>query len=122
MEKYSDVIKQAVNLSDTILEAILHTRKLIDECKNEQAIFMFEESMKGYAQLNTSIKPIALEIENNDLCTVLDNITDSAYNVVEFFGFKDFQKVIEILQFSLIPQFSQFQRIMTSSFEPLLLQ
>jgi len=118
MEKHVDVMKWSLELSDTIIKGFQHTQRLIRDGQFEQAITMFEESLKGYAQLEESVRPVLIDLEGTDIESQIERAQMKAHLIVHAFGNGDFSKVNEILQFTMIPLFKSLTKSMNQSFSP----
>ncbi|MEH7342630.1 hypothetical protein V7122_01895 [Bacillus sp. JJ1532] len=64
MEKYFEVMKKSLELSETILEVFHHIQKLFGEGKSEQTVFLFEDALVAYSTIVRTIEPIINEINN----------------------------------------------------------
>ncbi|MFB1082279.1 hypothetical protein [Jeotgalibacillus sp. JSM ZJ347] len=102
-ERFREVVVRTKELGKTVVEALDHTQRLINEGQFEQSVYMFEEAMKGYAQIELAIKPSAPA----ELIVHFDQIVKVANQVVAAFSDQAFEKVKEIMQLSMIPAFKR---------------
>jgi len=121
MEKYVDVMKRSIELSETVIEGFQHTQRLIRDTQFEQAVLMFEESLKGYAQLEESVRPVILKLQDDEIESQLEKVQKKAHLIVDAFGKEDFSKVNEILQFTMVPLFKSITKSMDQLFSRYLL-
>ena len=67
MEKPIEVIKQSLELSETILEGLQHIQKLLSEGKSEQSVFMFENVLEAYTAISETIESVINELNNESI-------------------------------------------------------
>ena len=116
MEKHVDVMKRSLELGKTVMEGFQHTQRLIRDGQFEQAIMMFEESLNGYAQLEESVRPVMVGLQDNEIEDQLEKVQQVAHLIVDAFRNGDFSKVNEVLQFTMIPRFKSFMRSIEQTF------
>ncbi|EWG11497.1 hypothetical protein [Cytobacillus firmus] len=58
MEKYIEVMKQCLEISETILEGLHHIQKLLSEGKFEQTIYLYEDVLLAYSTIENSVEPL----------------------------------------------------------------
>ncbi|MFA9558929.1 hypothetical protein ACERII_16585 [Evansella sp. AB-rgal1] len=116
MEKYIEVMKQSLELTETMLQGLQHIQKLIGEGKHEQTIITFEDVLSAYSTIENSIKPIKDKLEcEQQTSTNLNHILELVVNRYEE---KDYYKVQEVMQFTLIPQVKKWKEELENTFHP----
>ncbi len=118
VEKYVDVMKQSVELSDTLLEGLQHIQKLLGEGNAEQTIYMFEDVLLAYSTIEGSIEPIKEELKNEELTTSAIKLKQTLELVVSNYEAKDYNKVQEVIQFTLVPQVKKWKQQLQGAFQP----
>ena len=78
MEKYIEVMKQSLELSETILEGLQHIQKLLSEGKSEQTIFLFEDTLVAYETIVRTIEPAVNELNNESISAQQASIQPSS--------------------------------------------
>ena len=118
MEKHIEVMKKSLELSETILEGLQHIQKLLNEGKNEQSVFMFEDALEAYTAISTTIEPVINELNNESISAQQAAFSQAADLVVTAYEEKNYAKVQEILQFTLVPRFKKLKEQLEEAFKP----
>ncbi|OLO38106.1 hypothetical protein BTR23_11970 [Alkalihalophilus pseudofirmus] len=116
MEKYIDVMKKSLELSETILEGLEHVQKLLSEGNYEQSILLMEEVLVAYTTIERSIKPVNQEFDNETIGHLQNGLKKTIELVVNAYESKSYVKVNEIIQFSLLPQLNKFKHELEQNF------
>lgn len=120
MERYTEAMKQSIELSETILEGFMHIHRLIDEGQFEQATMLFGDALSGIASIQSAVKPVLESLENIETDDVIISVVKAAGTVVNLFEEKNYMKVQEVLQFTLVPQFNRLNEELRKLFTPFL--
>ncbi|KAF0825138.1 hypothetical protein V7200_17810 [Cytobacillus firmus] len=120
MEKYIEVMKKSQELAETVLEGLQHIQKLIGEGKHEQSILLFEDVLLAYSTIGRSIDSVIRELGNDTVSAQQADVSKAAELVVSAFEEKNYAKVQEVLQFTLIPQFKKLTAEFEKAFQPYL--
>lgn len=118
MEKHIEVMKKSLQLSGTMLAALQHIQKLLNEGKSEQAIFLFEDVLQGYATVERTISPVVKDLNNESIALKQVDFGQATELVVTAFEEKNYAKVQEVLQFTLIPGFKKLVGELEQAFNP----
>ncbi|WP_078429896.1 hypothetical protein [Alkalihalobacterium alkalinitrilicum] len=116
MEKYIDVMKKSLELSETILEGLEHIQKLLSEGNYEQSILLMEDVLVAYTTIGRSIEPVKHEFDNETIGHLQNGLKKTIELVVNAYESKSCVKVHEIIQFSLLPQFKKFKHELEQNF------
>lgn len=120
MEKYIEVMKKSQELAETVLEGLQHIQKLIGEGKHEQSILLFEDVLLAYSTIGRSIDSAIRKLGNDNVSVQQADVSKAAELVVSAFEEKNYAKVQEVLQFTLIPQFKKLKAELEQAFQPFL--
>ncbi|WP_066290399.1 hypothetical protein [Bacillus sp. FJAT-29937] len=118
MEKYIEVMKKSLELSETILEGLRYIQKLLSEGKSEQSVFMFEEVLQAYATIERNIEPVVNELNNESISAKQAEFSHTANLVVTAYEEKNYAKVKEIIQFTLVPRYKRLKEELELAFNP----
>lgn len=118
MENHIEIMKKALELSETILEGLQYIQKLLSEGKSEQSVFMFEDVLVGYTTIGRTIEPVVIELNNESISAKQAKFIDTANLVVTAYEVKNYAKVQEILQFTLVPRFKRLKEELEHAFHP----
>lgn len=121
MEKHIEVMKKSLDLSETILEGLQHIQKLLNAGKSEQSIFMFEDTLQAYATIGKTIGVAVKEIKNDSIPAKQAEFSKAVDLGVTAYENKNYSKVLEILQFTLIPRFKRLKKELEEAFNPYIL-
>lgn len=117
-ERFREVVFRTKELGETVVEALEHTQRLINEGQFEQSVYMFEEAMKGYAQIESAIKPSAPA----ELVVHFDQVLIVANQIVAAYSEQEFEKVKEMLQMSMIPAYKKLDQAIVDTYQDYLTQ
>lgn len=117
-ERFREVVVRTKELGETVVEALEHTQRLINEGQFEQSVYMFEEAMKGYAQIEAAIKPAAPA----ELVVHFDQVVKVANQIVAAYSEQAFEQVKEMLQMSMIPAFKKLDHAIVDTYKDYLTQ
>ncbi|MGJ9385227.1 hypothetical protein [Salipaludibacillus sp. CF4.18] len=121
MEKHLDVMKQSLQLSETVLEGLTHVQKQLNEKKYPEAMQLMDDVVGGFASIENSIGPVFEEMNDTELVEVhIGKVRESLERVVTSLEDHSYGTVQEILQFTLIPNVKKLKAEMETLFEPYL--
>jgi RNA binding exosome subunit len=120
MEKYIDVMKQSTELLKTALEGLQHIQTLLSEGKFEDSIFLFENTVQAFSTIENSLKGFPDDILTEDIQTITNNVRNAFEIVVSSYETKNYAKVQEVLQFTLIPRYKNWEHELEKTFNPYL--
>lgn len=118
MEKHIDVMKQSVELSETILEGLQHIQKLLGEGKFEETMSMFEDIVSAFSTMQQSLTPVTEKLENQEIDAKAIKVQAALELVVTAYEAKSHGKVQEIIQFTLTPQLKKWKEALEKTFQP----
>lgn len=118
MEKHIDVMKQSVELSETILEGLQHIQKLLGEGKFEETMSMFEDVVSAFSTMQQSLTPVTEKLENQEIDAKAIKVQADLELVVSAYEAKSHGKVQEIIQFTLTPQLKKWKEALEKTFQP----
>lgn len=118
MEKHIDVMKQSVELSETILEGLQHIQKLLGEGKFEETMSMFEDIVSAFSTMQQSLTLVTEKLENHQIDSTSNKVQDGLELVVSAYEAKSHGKVQEIIQFTLSPQVKKWKEELEKAFQP----
>lgn len=121
MDKYIEVIKKSIQLSDTILEGLEHITKLLNDGKHEQSVFLFEDVMEAYTSIRTATEPIVKKLKSETVREKQVDIENVIVQVVSEYEKNNYLKVQEIFQHELVPKYKTFKEELEKLFEPYLI-
>jgi uncharacterized protein (UPF0297 family) len=121
MEKDLDVMKQSIELSETVLEGLTHVQKKLNETKYPEAMQMMNDVVGGFASIENSVGPVFADMNDTELVKVhISKVAESLERVVTSLEDHSYGTVQEILQFMLIPNVKKLKAEMETLFEPYL--
>lgn len=118
MEKYIDVMKQAVELSGTMLEGLQHIQKLLGEGKFEETMYLFEDVISAFSTIDLSIVPVIEILDNHVINERSKKINRALEHVVSCYEVKSHIRVQEAMQFTLVPEVKKWKEELDKAFQP----
>lgn len=113
-------MKKSLELTETILEGLQNIQRLLNEGKHEQSVFMFEDVLQAFATIGGTIAPALKELNNESISLQQAEFSQAADLVVTGYEEKNYTKVQEILQFTIIPRFKKLKEELEQTFNPYL--
>jgi hypothetical protein len=104
MEQYNDLLKRTTVLLETMQVGLLYTLKRLNEGHFEDTIYLFGDTVQAFSVIEMSLNVIPKDILNKDLSELTVKVKNAIELIVSAYELKDFAKVKEVLQFSLIPR------------------
>ncbi|MBU9711756.1 hypothetical protein [Evansella tamaricis] len=120
MDKYIEVMKRTKELTDTMLEGLEHINELFKDGKYEETIQLFESVVVAYTTIQNSLEPIKEKLNNGDLESTTKNFNHILELVVDYYETKDYGRVQEVIQFTLLPHVKKWRGELETAFEPFL--
>ncbi|MGJ9385246.1 hypothetical protein [Salipaludibacillus sp. CF4.18] len=121
MEKHLDVMKQSIQLSETVLEGLTHVQKQLNETKYPEAMQLMDDVVGGFASIENSVGPVFADLNDTELVEAqIGKVRESLEGVVTSLEGHSYGTVQEILQFTLIPNVKKLKAEMETLFEPYL--
>jgi hypothetical protein len=121
MEKYINDMKQSTELLETILVGLEHIQKLLGEGKVDYSILLFEDTVQAFSMIETSVEGFPSETVLEELPLLTDNVRNAIQLIVSAYESKNYAKVQEVLQFSLLPKYKKWKNNLNKMFNSYLL-
>ncbi|WP_240374119.1 hypothetical protein [Bacillus piscicola] len=121
MEKYIDVMKQSVELSHTMIEGLQHMQTLFGQGKMEDTVFLFEDIVAAFSSVEEAVAPVAPDMPQSDLETKLQQVQRALEVTVTAYEKKQYGKVQEIIQFTVLPKCKELHQELETAFQPYIL-
>lgn len=118
MERYLDVMKKSLELSETTLEGLFYIQTLFDNGKREDTGYLFDDVLLACTTIERTISQIIHELDKEYILNILIEIIELIEIVFVTFGAKDYDKVQKFLNSTLIPSFSKLKEELESAFRP----
>ncbi|WP_339213811.1 hypothetical protein [Ornithinibacillus sp. FSL M8-0202] len=116
MDKHIDVMKQSLELQDTLMEGLKHIQIQINEGKYEDSILLFEEAVRAYSMIEKSLKGLPEGVLSDENIKLAEKVKVTIELVVSAYESYSYGKVQEILQFTLIPSFKKWKSELEKNF------
>ena len=121
MDHFTDVMKQSLNVLETMQEGLEHIPRQIQEKKIPDAVQLMDDMMVGYMSVKQSLQPVFEELEGTDIATQqLEKVSETLERVVTTFEGEAYGTVSEVLQFTLVPQVKKLHSALEELFKPYL--
>jgi len=116
MEKYISVMKQSIELLNTVQEGLEHVQALLKEGKFEESIPLFGDIVLGFSTTERTVVRLPEEILYEEVKTFTIKVRKALDLVVGTYETKDYYKMQEILQFTLLPRFKRWKDLLEEMF------
>jgi len=109
MEKYLDIIKRTIQLSETCLEGLEYTKEKLNEGQFEQTIPLMNDSVIAFLQMEKSLQPIFPTFNSNHNESLTHSLQDAFDHAVTAYELGQRGKVLEVFQFTLLPNYKKWK-------------
>jgi hypothetical protein len=103
MEKYIDVMKRTIELSESCVESLEHIKLRINEGAFEETIQSMDDLVNAVYQIEVSMQGYLREIPANRIEERTNQLRNSLEHVVSAYGQRESAKALEIIQFNVLP-------------------
>lgn len=121
MDKYLDVIRRTLQLSETILEGLTYIQANLDLGEFEKTKTMFTDVIEGIYQIQQSISAFLSELPANEIAALNGKLKNSLDGVVSAYEQKKAAQLKEKMEEELLPVFEQWQEELRRCLRPYLL-
>lgn len=122
MENYLEVMKQNLNVIETMVEGSTHVQKQLSERNYPEAVQLMEDVIIGFTAVERSTRPVLKNIENTvEAEKYFNNVRSNLDLVVTHLESHSYARLQEIFQFTLIPNVKKLQRELEQHFQPYVL-
>ncbi|SES30130.1 hypothetical protein SAMN05518684_11522 [Salipaludibacillus aurantiacus] len=123
MERHLEIMKQSLQLSETVVNGLIHTKTLLSEGKRPEAMQMLDDILVSYESVERSVTPVLAEMdmaEAEEVQGYFTNVQKGVNAVVTGLEAEKYEKVEEVLDSTLIPQFRKLNDDLKKAFQPYL--
>lgn len=121
MEKYMDVMKRTVELSESCLEALEYIRVRMNEGVFEETVRLMDDFVNGFYQIEKSIQVFISELPTNQLEATTNQLRSAMERVITAYEQGDIGKAVETMQFNLLPSCKKWKLEIETSLRPYVL-
>lgn len=118
MEKYINVMQQATELTETMVEGLKHIQKLLGTGKFEESVILLENVVASFASVEQSIVPVKAKLDNHAIEAKTERVKEALNLILDACEAMNYGKVQEMMQFTLIPQVQRWQKELAQAFNP----
>ncbi|UNC91723.1 hypothetical protein [Candidatus Contubernalis alkaliaceticus] len=109
MNDQIEVMKQIVELTDTMEEGLEHVKGQLDQRSPEKAIQLLFDTTNAFTHIEKAVQPILSEIPENNIQEKTDKLRSALSAMVGEYEGNSGLKGREILQFILEPAFKNWR-------------
>jgi hypothetical protein len=122
MEKYMDVMKRTVELSESCLGAINHIKVRLNEgAAFEDSIRLMDDLVNGFYQIEKSLQGFITKLPLNQIEGLTNRLRSAMEHTVSAYEQGESGKVLEIIQFNLLPSFKSWRAELDQVLSPYLI-
>lgn len=108
MEKL-DLTRRIIKLLETCLEGLEHAKSKMNEGDFENGIIMLHNMVDGYYQAELFLQPLIKDLPANQIPRLDEALRNSFDLVTSAYEQGDSAKAMELMQFSVVPNFKKWQ-------------
>lgn len=121
MEKYVDVMRQCVELCETMVEGLQHIQNHVNNGDVEEVIYLVDDVIVAFLTVEKSLLPLRDKVHLTDVEKSASQIKRGLEMTVQAYEGKEFEKMKEIFQFTLGPSLKKWKEHLENTFNPYLL-
>ncbi|RYG71675.1 hypothetical protein EU245_13265 [Lentibacillus lipolyticus] len=118
MEKYIDVMKETTVLLETVQEGLAHIQALLKQGKGEASITLFSNVVQAFSSMEQSVFQLPEELQPEEIMTRTEKVRHALDTTVEAYEAKEYVRVLEVMQFTLLPAFNRWNEALDQTFRP----
>ncbi|BAU26562.1 hypothetical protein DFP93_10856 [Aneurinibacillus soli] len=108
MEKYMDVMKQTVELSETMSEALEHIKIRVNEGNIESTIQLVDDTMIAFSTIVKSMQRFLYKLPPNQIEEHTDMLVKGFQVLTTAYEQGQSGKILEVLQFTILPAYKKW--------------
>jgi hypothetical protein len=120
IEKYLDVMKRMVELSETCLEGMEHIKLQLNEGRFEDSIRLMTDVVEAYHRMEKSLQDFLSQLSPNRIEELSNPLRRAFEYVVSAYEEGEGAKALEIIQFNLLPSYKKWKGELERSLNPYL--
>lgn len=109
MNKQIEVIKQIIELMNTMAEGISYGKGKLNQQSPKEAIIILVDTTNAFATIELALQPILPKLSANSIQEKMDRLWSALATLVSDYEENQGRKCQEILQFNLEPSFKNWQ-------------
>ncbi|MBS4025226.1 MAG: hypothetical protein KGZ96_06065 [Clostridia bacterium] len=121
MNQQIDVIKQILELMNTMAEGIAFVKGKLDQQSPEEAVNVLLDTTNAFATIELALQPILSKLPENSIQEKIDRLRSALATMVSEYEQNQGRKGQEILQFNLEPAFKNWQTELEQVLKPYIL-
>jgi RNA binding exosome subunit len=118
MDKYVEVMRHVIELSETVDGGLEHIKRRINEGYFEDTIQLFTDVVEAFSHIEKSIQPLLPHLPQNNLDSLTISLHESFEYAVSAYEKGEGGKVLEIIQFNLLPMYKKWQTVLEATLRP----
>ena len=119
-EKFYEVMQKAAELSETCLEGLEYIKTKLEEGQYEKTIPMLINVLNAFYTMEKSLSPIVEELQNENITKLSERLRDNFDFLITQYQMHDINKVADIIELRLLPNYKRWQKELYKSCKPYL--
>jgi hypothetical protein len=116
-----DVMKRTVELSESCLVAIDHIKARLNEGAFEDTIRLMDDLVNGFYQIERSLQGFISKLPLNQIEGLTNRVRSAMEHTISAYEQGDGGKVLEIIQFNLLPSLKSWKAELDQVLSPYLI-
>ncbi|ABR46962.1 hypothetical protein Amet_0737 [Alkaliphilus metalliredigens QYMF] len=119
-EQEIEVIKNTLELLETMEEGLMYIKGKLKELKTEETINVLLDLTNAFASIEGSLNSILPKLEDNSITVRMDKLKNALNVMIKEYENTKGQRAVEIMQFTLEPAFKNWKREVEETLRPTL--
>ncbi|MGP4040721.1 hypothetical protein ACTWP4_12630 [Gracilibacillus sp. D59] len=121
MENQIVVMKNIVELSETMVEGLQHLQSEVENGNLDETMYLFEDFIQAFASIENAMNSMDDELKGDITEVKMDNVKENIEHVVQGYEKNDQNLLLENMQHHLEPTLLEWKKQMEKQFHPYIL-
>lgn len=118
MDKYGEIFRRLLDLSDTVLEGLEHMEKQLAEIRYEESFVLLQDIVTGIDSIEKSLQPFVNDLSPNKLVIYIIEMEKEINELVSCYENYDIVKIKDGVTSKVLPGYLQWQQELKHMLEP----
>jgi hypothetical protein len=118
VKKYLDLVRKALNLADTCLEGMEHTKTCLKEGRFEDGLIMLHDTVNSYYQIEKALVPVLASLPGNNIAFLSETLRQALDSMLAVQEQGERAKALELMQFSVVPAYKKWHAELNRCLQP----
>lgn len=118
MDQHMETVKRAVSLAETCRQGLEKIKSQINQGEMEHTMLYFNHIANAFYDILQQIQPVLEKAPSRGLESLSQALHQALGSAVEAYEQKNQPRLLEIMQFTLVPAYQKWQAELKNSLQP----